>query len=43
MRDANKRIRRLSSVITLSALDDDELDDAIGEAFDAAVVALTPQ
>jgi hypothetical protein len=42
MRDANKRIRRLASVITLSALDDVELGAAVGDAFDAAVAALVP-
>lgn len=41
MRDASKRIRRLSSVVTLSALNDSELDLAVGETFSAAVAALT--
>ena len=40
MRDATKRLRRLTSILTIGALPDSELDAVVAEAFEASAAAL---
>ncbi|KUI48132.1 hypothetical protein AU198_19065 [Mycobacterium sp. GA-1199] len=43
MRDAMKRLLRLTPVVSFAALDDNELESAIEEIFNAAAVGITDQ